>query len=309
MEKITNMLKKQARQRQQLLKLLGDLPDRSVPIVSEKIHEAVYDSYVLEKIILNLNGIEAVPAYFVRPKKFSRPLPVMLYNHAHGGQYDIGKEELIKSRVCLQNPPYAKILTDMGIAALCIDTWAFGERAFKSESYIFKRMLWNGQIMWGMMIYDSLRAVDYLVSRPDIDKNRIATMGMSMGSTMAWWLAALDLRIKVCIDICCLTDFEEFLRAESLEGHGLYYYVPGLLKHFTTAQINELITPRPHLSLAGKKDGLTPIEGLKKIDNNLKVRYSAFNALEAWKLIQTDTGHEETPLMRNEVIKFLQQWL
>ena len=51
--------------------------------------------------------------------------------------------------------------------------------------------------MWGMMVHDSLRAIDYLVGRPDIDPARIGTLGMSMGSTMAWWVAALDPRVKV----------------------------------------------------------------------------------------------------------------
>ena len=58
------------------------------------------------------------------------------------------------------------------------------------------------------MVYDSIKAIDYLLTRPDVDGSRIATLGISMGSTMAWWVAALDPRVKVCIDICCLTDFE-----------------------------------------------------------------------------------------------------
>ena len=52
------------------------------------------------------------------------------------------------------------------------------------------------------MVYDSLKAVDYLLTRPDVDGNRIATLGMSMGSTMAWWVTALEPRVKVCVDIC-----------------------------------------------------------------------------------------------------------
>ena len=65
--------------------------------------------------------------------------------------------------------------------------------------------------MWGMMVYDSIRALDYLETRPDIDAGRIGTLGLSMGSTMAWWLAALDERVKVCVDLCCLTDFEALM--------------------------------------------------------------------------------------------------
>ena len=82
--------------------------------------------------------------------------------------------------------------TSAGYAALCIDTWAFGERRGRSEGHIFKHMLWHGQVMWGMMVYDNLRALDYLVAREDVDETRTATLGISMGSTMAWWTAALD---------------------------------------------------------------------------------------------------------------------
>ena len=68
------------------------------------------------------------------------------------------------------------------------------------------------------MVFDSLRAVDYLCTRPDIDASRIGTLGMSMGSTLAWWLAALDVRIRVCVDICCLTDFEALIDKTLMAG-------------------------------------------------------------------------------------------
>ena len=45
-----------------------------------------------------------------------------------------------------------------------------------------------------------------------------------MGSTKAWWLAALDPRVKLCIDLCCLTDYEELIKIDNLKGHGIYYY-------------------------------------------------------------------------------------
>ena len=294
--------------RNQLYNLLGDLPDRSRRISAIKIGEAERESYVLEKLVLDLNGIEPVPAYLVRPKARGS-FPAVLYNHAHGGDYALGKDELVAGRDGLQKPPYAKALAQRGYATLCIDTWAFGERRGRSESEIFKEMLWTGRVMWGMMVYDSLRAIDYLVSRPDVDADRLATMGISMGSTMAWWVAALDPRIRVCVDLCCLTDFQALIDARGLDGHGIYYYVPCLLKHFTTAQINALIAPRVHLSLAGNFDRLTPPAGLDRIDAELRQVYEAENAAKAWKLLRYDIAHFETAAMRAEVLRFLDRWL
>jgi hypothetical protein len=170
-------------------------------------------------------------------------------------------------------------------------------------------MLWDGQVMWGMMVFDSLRAVDYLVSRSDVDTTRIGTIGLSMGSTMAWWLAALDERIRVCIDLCCLTDFDALEAIRNLDGHGVYYFVPRLRRHFTTAQINALIAPRPHLSLAGIFDRLTPPEGLDRIDTELREVYADAGAPEAWRLSRYPCGHMETAAMRAEVVSFLRDWL
>ena len=299
------------RRRSELYALLGDLPDRSRPVEGHKVLEERRGKYALEKLVLELNGIEHVPAYFVRPldAKPGARLPTVLYNHAHGGDYKLGKDELLKGNRFLQAPPYAEELTGRGYAALCIDHWVFGERAGRSESSVFKRMIWQGQVMWGMMVFDSLRAVDYLMTRDDVDPRRIATLGLSMGSTMAWWAAALDERIKVCVDLCCLTDFHALVESNGLDGHGIYYYVPNLLKHFTTAQINALISPRPHLALAGNKDALTPAKGLDRVDEELKRVYAADGAPDAWRLFRQDVGHTETPQMRAEVVRWLGKWL
>ncbi len=289
--------------------LLGDLPPRHRPITATTITVEEKPSYVLEKLKLDLNGLEVVPAYFVRPKALKGKVPAVLYHHAHGGDYALGKDEFIRGRSALQQPPYAEALTAMGYCALCTDTWCFGERSTRTEMDTFKEMLWRGRVLWGMMVYDSLRALDYLLYREEVDPNRIATLGLSMGSTMAWWLAALDQRLKVCVDICCLTDFDALIAAGNLKGHGIYYYVPSLLKHFTTAEINALIAPRAHLSLAGNLDDLTPTAGLDRIDRELQRVYTEQGHLENWKLLRYDVPHQETAEMRREIEAFLRKTL
>jgi acetyl esterase/lipase len=298
-----------AESRRLLYKLLGDLPPRNRKISARVLSREERPGCVIEKLELDLNGFEPVPAWFVRPKQVPGRIPAVLYNHAHGGDYKLGKDELLRGRVQLQSPPYAEALTGQGYCALCMDTWVFGERASRTELDVFKEMLWKGQVLWGMMVYDSLRGIDYLVSRPEVDASRIATLGLSMGSTMAWWVAALDQRVKVTIDICCLTDFQALMEAGNLKGHGIYYYVPSLLKHFTTAQINALIAPRAHLSLAGNLDALTPPAGLERIGRELKKVYAAAGRPDNWKLLRYDAGHQETAEGRREILAFLKEKL
>lgn len=298
-----------AGRRAHLYALMGDLPDRQRPVSAALRGEEERDGYVLETWDLDLNGLEAVPAYLARPSGGDGPRPAVLFNHSHGGGYDIGKSEFVDGRSYLQPVPYAKELTDRGYVALAIDHWCFGERNHTTEADMFKAMLWQGRVLWGMMVYDSLRALDWLVTRPGVDESRLATLGISMGSTMAWWLAALDERVKVTVDICCLTDFHTLLAKKGLRLHGLYYYVPGLLKYFTTADINALIAPRPHLALAGLRDPLTPVEGLDLVEEELDRVYADAGHPERWRLLRYDVAHQETAEGRREILEFLRRFL
>jgi hypothetical protein len=130
-----------------------------------------------------------------------------------------------------------------------------------------------------------------------------------MGATKAWWLAALDPRVKLCVDVCCLTDFEELIKAHSLKEHGIYYYVPGLLKHFQTAQINELIVPRAHLSVNGRLDPLTPTAGVEKIRDYLLPLYRAHGNDRDLCVELYDCAHVELPAMRKLILEWMDRYL
>lgn len=296
--------------RDQLYGLLGELPrrDRAVAVKVLETDDSV--GYLVERLELDLNGTELVPAYFIRPKAVTGRIPVVLYNHAHGGDYDLGKSELLRGHgKYLQRPAYGEELTKRGYAALCLDAWTFGERHHRSEGVTFKQMLLVGQVLWGMMLYDSLRAVDYLQTRADVDPERIGTLGFSMGGGMSWWTAALDPRIKVCVDLCFLTDYHTLIKANRLGAIGFHYLVPNLLQHFSASEINALIAPRPHLSIIGQRDRLTPASGVDQIDAQMRQIYQAAGVAENWRLSRYDVGHQETAAARTEALDFLERWL
>ncbi len=309
---MSDFSKHQQQRRAELWGLLGDLPERRTPVAELRKTEK-HDGFTLEHLALDLNGIEPVPAYLLLPDKRSPSAPAMQYIHWHGGNYDVGKDELLRGTGALK--AYAPVFAEKGIVALAIDSWVFGERmpyrddGGRGEADTFKEMLWKGRVLWGMMMFDEIQALDYLASRPEVDASRIGCMGMSMGATKAWWLAALDERIALCIDICCLTDFEALIAEKNLRGHGVYYYVPSLLKHFTTSSINELIVPRPRLSVNGRFDLLTPPGGVERVRDHLRPLYAKYGKEPDCRIELFDCKHEELPEMRALALEWMDRYL
>ena len=302
----------QQRRRADLWGLLGDLPWQHEPAPPKLVRTEEHENYTIERLVLDLNGIEPVPALLLIPKRLKQPAPGALFIHWHAGQYGLGKEQLLKGASA--QPAYAPVFAELGIVTLAIDSWCFGERQHNNaghdgEEDAFKLMLWQGQVLWGMMMFDEFRALSYLASRAEVDPQRLGVTGMSMGATKTWWLAALDPRVRLAIDICCLTDFDSLIATRGITLHSIFYYVPSLLKEFDTAAINELIVPRPHLSVNGRKDPLTPAAGVEKVRDKLLPLYRQYGRQEDCRIELFDCAHEETPEMRSLVIEWLQKYL
>ncbi|MDT7810119.1 MAG: hypothetical protein QOJ42_35 [Acidobacteriaceae bacterium] len=302
----------QQRRRWELWSLLGDLPWDHKPSPPRLVRTEKHDGYRLERLMLDLNGIEPVPAVLLIPDRRQERAPGLLFMHWHAGQYDLGKEQLLRGTSV--QPAYAPVCAEKGLVTLAIDCWCFGERkreqvGRQDEEDTFKLMLWRGQVLWGMMMFDELRALSYLASRPEVDPARLGAFGMSMGATKAWWLAGLDPRVRVAMDVCCLTDYQSLIDAGGLSKHGVYYFVPGLLKHFDTFQINELIVPRAHLSVNGRRDDLTPPAGVEQVREKLLPLYRGYGKAEDCKIELFDCAHEELPEMRREILTWMDKHL
>jgi hypothetical protein len=311
-DSLASFTERQIMRRRELWRLLGDLPWKHRPVPPRVLRKEEHDGYTLERLVLDLNGVEPVPALLLVPHKRQPKAPGLLYIHWHGGMYDLGKEQLLKG-VDAQ-PAYAPVCAEKGLVTLAIDSWCFGERKHvanggEGEQDAFKLMLWRGQVLYGMMMFDEFRAMDYLASRPEVDTARLGAIGMSMGSTKAWWLAALDPRVKVCMDVCCLTDYEELIRTHGLKEHGIYYYVPSLLKHFQTADINELIVPRARLSVNGRRDPLTPPDGVEKVRDHVLPLYRKYGKESDCRIELFDCAHVELPEMRKLILEWMDREL
>ncbi|MEO7253165.1 MAG: alpha/beta hydrolase [Casimicrobium sp.] len=298
-----------AERRADLQRLLGPLPALTESTCGVLISTHTNAHARVENWTLTLNREELVPGLLMRPLD-QAALGLVLYCHAHGNRFQCGKDELLVGRPALQAPPYGEVLTQMGFAVLAIDHWCFGERNFggaKSERAMVKRLLWDGKTLWGYRVHDTLASLQWARTQPGLAVLPVTALGLSMGSTMAIWAAALDATIDTCIDLCCLAEYDALIDSGGFDQHGEYFFVPGLRNEFAAAEICALIAPRPHLSLVGRDDPLTPSAGVQSIDNQLRAGYASLEKPQHWQQKVFDCGHQETAAMRSTVVTFLQQ--
>ena len=294
--------------RDHVLKLLGG--EVGTLRVAETLTDATrpLENGKLETLTLRLSDGSEAPASFLLPSG-TGPFPAILYCHAHGNRYDIGRDELIAGRPALI-APYAPDLLARGYAVLCVEMPCFGTRAHISESAESKARLWRGTTLFGRMLAEQKAALDWLGARPDIDAARIATLGISMGGTLAWWMAAIDPRIRAAVSLCCFADMDCLINTGSHDGHGHYMTVPGLLAHATTGEVAGLAAPRPQLHCVGLADWSTPEPCFDAARRDLEAAYAAAGAPDAVEFhVEPGIGHTETPAMRARIFDFLARHL
>ena len=121
----------QQERRQELWGLLGDLPWQYKPGLAKLVSTEKHEGYTLERLVLDFNGVEPVPALLLIPDKRQTPAPGLLFIHWHGGMYDLGKEQLLRGIDA--QPAYAPVCVEKGLVTLAIDSWCFGERKREAD--------------------------------------------------------------------------------------------------------------------------------------------------------------------------------
>jgi dienelactone hydrolase len=277
------------------------------------------ENYFLEKFEFQNSENRMVSGYFLIPDDGKDQHPAIFYSHWHGGNYELGKEEIFGTHHTPNIP--AKAFIDKGYAVMAIDAYCFGERSgkgpngqqetgSKEELSESKYQLWHGRSLWEMMLYDDHLALNYLFSRSEIDVNRVGATGISMGATHTWWIMALDERIKTGVAVACMTRYQELINEQKIAAHGIYYFVPGMLKYFDTEAIISLIAPRPILFMTGDQDIGSPVSGIHKIEEKVNKVYHLYKAGENFKnIIYPGIGHEYTKEMWANMLNWFDEKL
>ena len=176
------------------------------------------------------------------------------------------------------------------------------------EHLTAKTIFTAGSTWPGILAWDDMRSVDYLVSRPEVDPNRIGCAGLSIGGLRTVHLIGADPRIKAACAVGWMTAFHTQLR-KHLRNHTWMIYVPGLYRAMDFPDIASLTAPGALLIQQCDRDQLYPVAGMKGSVEKLEKVYRKAGIPERFKGSFYDVPHSFTPQMQEEAFAWFDKWL
>lgn len=294
--------------RRTLQRLLGRMPTRC-PRRATVLERVSLQGMVREKIRYDVEVGERVSAYLFLPEG-AGPRPAVLCVHQHHREFHLGKSE---PAGLAGNPDqfYALELARRGYATLAPDVLGFEERQHPMlrgqdyERFEAMRRLTEGSSLQAKMLWDLMRAVDYLGTRKEVDARRIGCLGHSLGGQETLFLAATDRRIAAAVSSCGFSNYRALFAAGI--NHNFAAYVPGLLRYGDLERVLGLVAPRPFLALAGDADPIFPLAGVRETVRRAKRAYRG--TAERLQLEVQPGGHAFSPSMREVAYAWLDRWL
>lgn len=267
-----------------LLELLGPFPEKA-PLEPEIEYSVRENGIIRERIVFNSEEFMSVPCHVLKPEKIKSDgsSPAILCSHGHG---PFGKDSVagfcsspeISKNAKDHNYNYAEQMAKHGFLTISPDLRVFGERRDGLDPFPgrdpcnvnFIKGAILGIYTLTLNIWDMKCCIDYLETRPEVDKNRIGMMGLSQGGTMTTFTSAVEERIKAADIICYVNPWMEFgIKRANFCGSQI---VPNIYRYFDTDDIAGLIAPRPLLLEMGiydncffLQDTLKGFEGVKRI--------------------------------------------
>jgi len=160
-----------------------------------------------------------------------------------------------------------------------------------------------------MNTYDNIRALDYLASRPDVDKNRLAVVGLCWGGMQAYNLSAVDKRTKATVCINSNSTYRALLTEHIRYSYHtcLGTYLPGLMKYGDTTDIYALIAPRPLALMNNANDDWFPLSGYLAICRELEGVYKTFGRPKNFYHFLSSAVHDITGVYEEKTIAWLKE--
>ena len=198
-------------------------------------------------------------------------------------------------------------LARRGYAVLVVDTVGHAERTFMGHREpAAHALLYAGASLPGLQVWDNVRALDYLCSRPEVDPARIGVTGASGGGNHTMYLAAVDERVAAAVPVCAVEMFEAYFR----KSQCVCETVPDLLTFADKPHLLGLIAPRPLLIMNGLRDsGFNTLSARRAFDHAGRI-YRLYAGGEArLARYETNAEHSYDRAMRERAYAWFDQWL
>jgi cephalosporin-C deacetylase-like acetyl esterase len=165
-------------------------------------------------------------------------------------------------------------------------------------------------ITWpGVMLWDDLRTVDYLASRPEVDAQRLGCVGLSVGGYRSFMLAALEPRLRVAVDVCWMTSYASQIRRNVVNTIGLTFHLTGLYRYMDLPDLAALIAPRSVLVISGSRDQLFSPDGVKAAFERIEGCFRKAGVPDRQRCHVYDAPHQFNLEMQAEAWEWMGRWL
>jgi len=303
-------LHRQETVRKKLLQLVGPLPEKT-PLNARVTGVIRKDDYRVEKLIY-----ESLPGYYVTaalfiPENLKGRAPAVIYASGHTANG-------------FRSETYQHIIINLvkkGFIVLAFDPVGQGERlqyydeelgksrfgATTEHSYPGAQCYISGYSPTLYFIWDGIRSLDYLLTRKEVDPERIGMTGRSGGGTQTAYTAALDERILAAAPECFITSMEYVLKSIGPQDaeQNLIHMISEGLDH---ADLLEVRAPKPALMITTTRDFFS-IQGARETYNEVSQFYKALDAAEHMAMVEDDEGHASTKKNREAMYAFFQNYL
>ena len=241
-------------------------PPERTPLNAKVLRTHDLGDCYLENVIFYSRPETPVPANIYRPKApAGQRLPAVLSVLGHW---------LGDGKAAEQNQILARKLAELGFLVMTYDAIGHGERNDRGNTHHHAgySLLPLGETVAGWMVWDSIRAADYLQSRPDVDPQRIGIAGNSGGGLNTLFTSALDARFRAAVVAGYVFEFQSWMKYGG--SHCTCVYLPGLYRSMEWFEIAGLTAPRPLLMLQGTRDSIFPRTSARRAGRATEALYS-----------------------------------
>ncbi len=238
----------EAKLRRHLIFAWGGFPETSCDLDPQTHGEPLKrDGYTVEKITFQTRpGVRMTANLYIPDAAKSKKLPAILMVHGH---WKGAKQDPVVQSRCIG-------ATKLGFVVLCVDAFGAGERGVGTAlgeyhgDMTAATLLPLGTPLSGMQVYENMRAVDYLLTRPEVDGDKLGITGASGGGNQTMYAGAWDKRFKCVVPVCSVGNYQAYLGPACC----MCEVVPGALQFTEEWAVLAMVAPRALMVINATQD-------------------------------------------------------